>query len=236
MTPHTPKPFKKPPRRHQPKGCQVLYEDKDILVVDKANGLLTVSTELTQDKTAYHLITDYVRKGNPKSRARVFIVHRLDRDTSGLLVFAKSVEAKNYLQEHWPDFKKTYYAVVLGHPAKAEDVLTSYLAENDAHRVFATTDTKIGKLAKTAYRVLRSSAMHSLLEVDLLTGRKNQIRVQLADIGCSIVGDRKYGEAVYGSNKMALHAARMSIRHPYSHELMEFESPMPRHFEGIMKR
>ncbi len=236
MTPHTPKPFKKPSRKHQPKGLKVLYEDRDILVVEKANGLLTVSTEKTRDNTAYHLLTDYVRKGNPKSRARIFVVHRLDRDTSGVLVFAKSPEAKNYLQDHWPDFKKTYYAVVLGVPAKPEDVLTSHLTENSAHRVYATTESRNGKLAKTAYRVLKSSSKHSLLEVDLLTGRKNQIRVQLADIGCSIVGDRKYGHAVHGTNKMALHAGRMEIRHPHSHETMSFEAPMPRHFEGMLKR
>lgn len=236
MSPQSPKPFKKPPRKHQPKGLKVLYEDRDILVVDKANGLLTVSTEKTRDNTAYHLLTNYVRKGNAKSRERVFIVHRLDRDTSGVLIFAKSIEAKTYLQEHWQEFQKTYYAVVLGVPAKQEDILSSHLAENSAHRMYATAGPSKGKLAKTGYRVLKSSQKYSLLEIDLLTGRKNQIRVQLADIGCPIVGDRKYGQAVHGSNKLALHAGTITILHPHSHASMQFETTMPRHFEGMLKR
>ena len=112
--------FKSPPKRYQPRGLSILYEDRDILVVDKMNGLLTVSNKKVRENTAYYLLNEYVRKGNQKSRNRVFIVHRLDRDTSGIIVFAKNENAKRYLQEEWQGFKKTYYALVHGTLPKKE--------------------------------------------------------------------------------------------------------------------
>ena len=135
----------------------------------------------------YHILTDYARKGSSRSRNRVFIVHRLDRETSGILLFAKTPEAKHRLQSRWKETRKTYLAVVHGTPEKQEDVLSSYLAENRAHVVYATSNPSKGKLARTGYRVIRKAKGKALLEVDLLTGRKNQIRVQLADIGHPVV-------------------------------------------------
>ena len=164
------KPFKSPPRRFHPKGLSILYEDRDILVVDKVSGLLTVSTERVRDKTAHYLLNEYVRRGNPKSRNRVFIVHRLDRDTSGVIVFAKNENAKRYLQEEWKGFGKKYYAVVHGTLPVKEGVITSSLAENSNHKMYSVADPKKGKLARTGYKVLRESTKHSLLEIDLLTG------------------------------------------------------------------
>ena len=136
-----------PKKRHQPKGLEILYEDKDILVVDKPAGLLTVGTANNKTNTAYYKLTDYVRKGNSKSRNRIFIVHRLDQSTSGVLVFAKNEEAKFRLQSQWKDTEKKYVAVVYGQLAKKEDVITSYLAESKAFIVYSTTDTTKGKLA-----------------------------------------------------------------------------------------
>jgi len=133
----TPKNFKSPPKRYQPKGLSILYEDHDILVVDKMSGLLTVSNEKVRENTAYYLLNNYVRKGNPKSRNRIFIVHRLDRDSSGIIVFAKNENAKRYLQEEWQGFDKKYYAVVHGTLPKKEGVITSYLAENRVHKIIA---------------------------------------------------------------------------------------------------
>ncbi|MDA0322326.1 MAG: RluA family pseudouridine synthase [Verrucomicrobia bacterium] len=231
----SPKPFKKPPKRHVPKGLSILYEDRDILVVDKASGLLTVSTEKVRENTAYYLLTTYVRKGNQKSRRRVVIVHRLDRDTSGVMVFAKDETAKRFLQEAWPGFRKKYYALVHGAPPEKEGVITSYLAENSAHKVYSVSDAKNGKLARTGYRVLKTSAKYSLLEIDLLTGRKNQIRVQLADQGCPVAGDKKYGPGDKGIKRLTLHAASLTILHPFSKKEMTFETGLPVYFETLLR-
>jgi len=230
------KSFKRPPRRFQPKGLSVLYEDHDIVVVDKAGGLLTVSTDRGDRNTAYYLLTDYVRKGNPKSGKRVFIVHRLDRDASGVLVFAKHVQAKQHLQGEWSQFEKRYNAIVVGRPPKEADVITSYLAENRAHRVYSVTNRKHGKLARTGYRVVSTSKRYSLLEIDLFTGRKNQIRVHLSELGCPVVGDRKYGTTVKGTKRLALHAATLTITHPHSREPMTFTAPTPSWFAALVNR
>jgi len=226
--------FKSPPKRYQPRGLTILYEDRDILVVDKASGLLTVSTDKVKENTAYYLLTKYVRKGNQKSKHRVFIVHRLDRDASGIIVFAKTPHAKRYLQEEWQRFQKMYYAVVYGRLPEKQGVITSYLVENRAHRMYSVDDPARGKLAKTGYRVLRESQTYSLLEIDLLTGRKNQIRVHLSDNGCPVVGDKKYGEKRKGIKRLTLHAASITIVHPYSKEKMTFTAKVPAYFKALM--
>lgn len=228
------KQFKTPPKRHQPKGLSVLYEDHDILVVDKASGLLTVSTEKVRENTAYYLLNSYVKKGNRKSRNRIFIVHRLDKDTSGVIVFAKSVNAKRFLQDEWQGFKKKYYAVVHGTPPKKEGVITSFLAENSAHKMYSVDEPKKGKLARTGYSVLTESDKFSLLEVDLLTGRKNQIRVHFSENGFPVAGDKKYGQKDKGIERLTLHAASLTILHPHSKEKMTFEMPVPAYFKSLM--
>ena len=190
--PKSKKNFKSPPKRYQPRGLSILYEDHDILVVDKMSGLLTVSTEKVRENTAYYLLNTYVRKGNQKSRNRVFIVHRLDRDTSGIIIFAKNENAKRCLQDEWHRFKKKYYAVVHGTLSKKEGVITSYLAENRAHKMYSVDDPEKGKLAKTGYKVLRTSKKYSLLEIDLLTGKKNQIRVHFSEKGFQKSKPRSY--------------------------------------------
>ena len=227
--------FKSPPKKYQPRGLSILYEDNDILVVDKMSGLLTVSTERERDNTAYYLLNNYVRKGNQKSRNRVFIVHRLDRDTSGVLVFAKSENAKRYLQEEWHGFTKKYYAVVHGRLPEKEGVITSYLAENRAHKMYSVDDPKKGKLSETGYKVLRESRKYSLLEIDLLTGRKNQIRVHFAEKGSPVVGDKNYGEKEKGIKRLALHAASITISHPHAKEKMTFETEVPAYFNSLLK-
>ncbi|MBA7550141.1 putative RNA pseudouridine synthase [subsurface metagenome] len=229
------KQFKRPPKRYQPKGLSILYEDRDILVVDKVSGLLTVSSEKVKDNTAYFLLNEYVRKGNQKSRNRVFIVHRLDRDASGVIVFAKNEKARRFLQEEWQGFEKKYYALVHGTMPDKESVITSYLAENNIHRMYSVADPQKGKLAKTGYKVLKVSAKYSLLEIDLLTGRKNQIRVHLADKGCPVAGDKKYGVKEKGITRLTLHAASLTIVHPFSKEKMIFTTKVPAYFESLMK-
>ncbi|MFA5251515.1 MAG: RluA family pseudouridine synthase [Phycisphaerae bacterium] len=223
-----------PKKRHQPKGLEILYEDKDIIVVDKPAGLLTVGTANNKTNTAYYKLTDYVRKGNYKSRSRIFIVHRLDQSTSGVLVFAKTEEAKFRLQTDWKDTEKKYVAVVYGQLAKKEDVISSYLAENKVFIVYSTPDTTKGKLARTAYKVLKESRQFSLLEINLLTGRKNQIRVHLADKGHPVVGDRKYGKPKDAFRRLALHSKSISFKHPTTGRKMTFETRMPSYFNGLV--
>ncbi len=229
-----PKPFKAPPKKFQPRGLTILYEDHDIVVVDKVNGLLTVGTGDEKTNTAYFRLTDYVRKGNPKSKNRIFIVHRLDKDTSGVLVFAKTEKAKHYLQDNWQQFTKKYSAVVLGKLAKKEDIITSDLAENSIHKMYSVQNPKKGVLAKTAYKVLKESKKYSLLEIDLLTGRKNQIRVHFSEKSCPIAGDKKYGEKQKGIKRLTLHAHSIRFTHPHTKEAMTFKAKIPGYFYSLL--
>jgi len=226
--------FKAPARKYQPRGLSVLFEDRDILVVDKESGLLTIGSDSEREKTAYFRLNDYVRKGMQKSRNRVFIVHRLDRETSGVLIFAKTEKAKHFLQESWQDFSKHYVAIVRGLMDQTEGVVSSYLTENSVFRVYATKDPEKGKLAKTEFRVLRRGPAATLLDITLHTGRKHQIRVQLADLGHPVVGDSKYGDPVKGSKRLALHAASLSIIHPHSRQPMTFTARTPFCFKAIL--
>ncbi len=230
------KKFKSPPKRYQPRGLSILYEDRDILVVDKRSGLLTVSNEKVKENTAYYLLTAYVKKGNPKSRNRIFIVHRLDKDTSGIIVFAKNADAKRYLQDEWQRFKKKYYAVVHGTLPEKEDVITSYLAENSIHKMYSVENPKKGKLARTGYKVLKVSKKYSLLEIDLLTGRKNQIRVHFSEQGYPVAGDKTYGGKETGIKRLMLHAAAITLVHPYAKQKMTFETKIPPLFTSLLKQ
>ncbi len=229
------KSFKSPPKRYQPRGLSILYEDRDILVVDKMSGLLTVGNEKVRENTAYYLLNTYVRKGNQKSRNRVFIVHRLDRDASGIIVFAKNENAKRYLQEEWHGFKKKYYAVVHGALREKEGVISSYLVENRVHKMYSVDDPEKGKLAKTGFKVLRESKKYSLLEIDLLTGRKNQIRVHFSENNSPVAGDRMYGGKDKGISRLTLHAASITILHPDTKEKMTFETKIPAYFKSLVK-
>jgi tRNA pseudouridine32 synthase/23S rRNA pseudouridine746 synthase/23S rRNA pseudouridine1911/1915/1917 synthase len=217
---------KKTVTKHLPRGLIILYEDNDILVVDKPAGLLTIGTDTEKIKTAYHALSNYVRKGCAKSSKHVYVVHRLDRETSGVLVFAKTREAKDRLQEEWQETEKKYLAVVHGSLAAKSGTITSYLTESKAHVVYATHDAAKGKLAHTAYRVLKETSEFSLLEIGLLTGRKHQIRVHLADKGHPVVGDAKYGSKD-SANRLALHAFSLAIKHPISGRPLRFESIFP---------
>jgi len=225
---------KRPARRkHQPLGLEILHEDRDIIVVSKAAGLLTIGTGRDAGRTAHAALDDYVRKGNPKSRERVFIVHRLDRDTSGALVFARTEQAKITLQENWSDAEKIYLAFVEGHPDPPEGTISSHLVESSALRVYSSSDPKTGKLSHTKYKVLKRVGNRSLLEIQLLTGRKNQIRVHLADKGWPIVGDAKYGRKIRNNKRLALHSHTLAFAHPYTGKRLTFTAPIPDTFQGM---
>jgi tRNA pseudouridine32 synthase/23S rRNA pseudouridine746 synthase/23S rRNA pseudouridine1911/1915/1917 synthase len=226
---------KKPKKRgrHQPKGLIILHEDRDIVVVDKAPGLLTMGTNREKVETAYYRLTDYVRKGNSKSRERIYIVHRLDREVSGILVFARSMDAKNTLQAQWPHVEKHYLALVHGTPHHPKGTFSSYLIENGVHSVHSTEDKRRGKLAHTAYQVIGKTKSESLLDINLLTGRKHQIRVHLAENRLPIVGDTKYGGKRGNAKRLALHAKSLAFHHPHSGEPVFFETRVPHLFARI---
>ncbi len=225
---------KRPSPKHQPRGLTILYEDKDIIVVVKPAGLLTIGSERDKTRTAHFLLNDYVRKGNPKSRNRVYVVHRLDQDTSGILLFAKSEEAKHFLQEHWSQTDKTYLAIAHGTLSEKEGIITTCLVENSAQRVYSTADPAKGKLSRTAYKVMTEAKGLSLLEIRLLTGRKHQIRVHFAELGHPLVGDRKYGVGDGRSRQLALHARGISFIHPFNKRSLSFETAMPEEFSRLL--
>jgi tRNA pseudouridine32 synthase/23S rRNA pseudouridine746 synthase/23S rRNA pseudouridine1911/1915/1917 synthase len=220
--------------RRLARGLVILHEDPDILVVDKPAGLLTVGTDSDKSHTAYFVLTNYVRKGSARSRNRVFIVHRLDRETSGVLIFAKSEEAQFRLQDNWHETEKTYLAVVHGKCNRSAETITTYLAENKAHVVYSTSNHAQGKLSRTAYKVLKQTKDFALLEVNLLTGRKNQIRVHLAGIGHPIVGDRKYGQVKESYPRLALHARSIAFKHPFSGRRLVLAAKLPAFFRKLL--
>ena len=228
---------KRPGKKHQPGGMTILHEDKEIIVVVKPAGLLTIGTERDKTRTAHYLLNDYVRKGDPKSRNRVYVVHRLDQDTSGILLFAKSEAAKIFLQENWENSEKYYLAIVHGRLIPPEGTISSFLTENAAQRVYSTPDPAQGKLATTEYKVLQCSRKgFSLVEIHLLSGRKHQIRVHFAEKGHPLVGDRKYNNNALVANRLALHARSLTFTHPFNGRLMTFDTGMPEDFVRLLAK
>ncbi|WP_347359431.1 RNA pseudouridine synthase, partial [Bdellovibrio sp.] len=181
------------PKKYQPKGFEILHEDLDIIVGNKAPGLLTVAAKWERENTVHNLLNQFVRKGNPRSNKCVYVVHRLDQATSGVLIFAKSEKAQQFIKDNWKDNVKTYYAIVHGTLKKKSGTIQSYLSEDEDYVVHSSADSSEGKLAITEYEVLKETDKFSLLKINLLTGKKNQIRVHLSEEGHPIVGDAKYG-------------------------------------------
>ena len=213
---------------------RILYEDDDIIVIDKEAGLLTITTGSGIDTTAVSLLKDYVQKLSPYNK--IYTVHRLDQLTSGVLVFAKNSEAQHRLRDNWRDMvtKRTYVAVVEGKMDETEGKISSWLTENKKnYMMYSSSVDNGGKLAITKYKVLQTADQFSLLELELETGRKNQIRVHLKDLGHPIVGDRKYGSST-SIGRIALHARVLEFYHPMSGEIMHFETPVPNLFLRLL--
>ncbi len=210
----------------------LLYEDERLLVIDKPAGLLSMASDREKERTAYRMVTQYVREGDPSGR--VFIVHRLDRDTSGVLLFAKDEAAKRAFQDHWETVvrRRGYVAVVEGAPPRAADTVRTLLRENAAHKVYSVRSG--GKEAVTHYHTLRSGRDYSLLELELATGRKNQIRVHLSELGCPVAGDRTYGAATDPLGRLCLHAHELAFTHPLTGVETVFRAPLPRGFSRLV--
>lgn len=211
-------------------GLSILYEDADIIVVNKEAGLLTIATQKEKKRTAHHQLMLYVRKENPRNR--VFIVHRLDQDTSGVMLFAKNEQAKRKLQSNWGANVKerAYLALVEGKFEKGEGIFTSWLKETKTHRMYSSFTKEDGQFAKTHYQLIQANNDFSLLEVQLETGRKNQIRVHMQDLGHPVVGDKKYGAKTNPIRRLGLHAHILSFIHPATGELQTYKSPAPKVF------
>ena len=175
------------PRSVVGSGIRVFFEDADIIVIDKPPNLLSIASEAEQERTAYHQLTDHVRSGNPMARARVWIVHRLDKETSGLMIFAKTPESKEILQSHWDEAEKRYEAIVEGRLRERSGIFESDLDETNPYKVFSVPRSENTRHAVTHFRVLASTPNRSLVELTLETGRRHQIRVQLAEAGCPII-------------------------------------------------
>lgn len=211
------------------RGVRILFEDDHVIVIDKPPGLLSMATDEERDRTAYAVLTDYVRQTDPKHR--IFIVHRLDRDTSGVMMFAKTEAVQKALQDSWKDVvqERAYIAVVEGAVTKSEGKVTSWLQQSRTHTMYIGKPG-VGLKAVLNYRVLKTGVEHSLLEIQLETGRKNQIRVQLQSIGHPVIGDKRYGAKRPGMGRLGLHARTLSFRHPVTAQTMRFETPIPTAF------
>ena len=212
---------------------ELVFEDESVVVVDKPAGLLTMATETERSHTAYAALRAYAN--NKKNAEKIFIVHRLDREASGLLVFAKTVEAKERLQDQFKDHSagRRYVAVVEGKVTPDDFTVRSYLAENAAFRVYSTRKRGQGKLAVTHVRVVKRNPKTTIVEVRLETGRKHQIRVHLAERGHPVVGDKAYGGRSNPIRRLALHAVHLAFRHPVTGKPMQFESRYPKSFNAL---
>ena len=209
---------------------RVMYEDQDLIVIEKQSGLLTVPAGNNREKTAQKIVDDYVYASDGHSHA--FVCHRLDQYTSGILIFAKNSHVQQLLRDAWTSYvvERRYLAVCEGVPQKASGEVRSYLAENSAMKVYSTDDPEKGKLSVTRYEVLRSNGAYSEIDIQLLTGRKNQIRVHMSDLGCPIAGDKKYGAKTNPCGRLMLHNYVLQFFHPVTRENLRFELPIPKIF------
>ncbi len=218
----------KPPGPKLP--FKILYEDDFLIAVEKPEGILSVSTDSEKTKTLYRTVYEYVKCCSKKQK-RLFIVHRLDRDVSGVILFAKSQKVRELLQNNWGKTEKLYYALVEGCPNQKEGVIKSWLLEAGDYKVSSIPKEKSGaKFAVTHYRILKKTGNYTLLEIRLETGRKNQIRVHLADINCPVAGDKKYGAKTDPINRIGLHAFYLAFSHPITNARIVLTSPLPKVF------
>ena len=211
----------------------IIFEDDHLLVVNKPSGLLTIATDKEKERTLYHIVRDYIVSKNP--HGRIFIVHRLDRDTSGIVLFAKDEKTKNQLQENWNDYVslREYTAIVTGHPKEESGQIVQYLKETKTNLVYVSP-REDGKKAITNYSVLKTSDKYSMLKVTIETGRRNQIRVAFASKKMPILGDKKYGEKSK-VNRLYLHANRLKIYYPVIKKDILFETSIPTEFKKMMQ-
>ncbi len=215
------------------KLLKIVYEDAYLIVVEKMQGLLSVNTERQKERTAYTILTEYVQRSGKQHR--IYIVHRLDRDTSGLMMFAKDEKTQHTLRDHWHEIvsDRRYVAVVCGEMEKNEGTVKSWLTDRTLY-VYSNPTDDGGKESITHYRTIKRGNGYSLVELNLETGRKNQIRVHMQDLGHPIIGDGRYGwEDINPIGRLALHAFKLCFYHPVTGEAMRFETPYPPEFKKL---
>ena len=216
--------------KYKTSNLDIIYEDNNIIVIDKPSALLTISNEKEKVKTLYHYVLEYLKK----KKQKVFIIHRLDKDTSGIVMFAKNEKIKKLYQDNWNDLviKRGYIAVVCG-KTKDKDTIKSYLKENSNMMVYSSYD---GKLAITNYEKIKSNNKYTMLQIYIDTGRKNQIRVHMKENGTPIIGDKKYGNKNNSLKRLGLHANILIIRNPINNKILEFSSNYPKEFDKLLRR
>lgn len=227
---------KNPIKKKAQEKLPIIYEDDYIIAINKPYGVLTVPSDKEKAITAYRMVMDYVQSKDKKNR--IFVVHRIDKETSGVLIFAKNEKVKEEFQDKWNDLvlKRGYYAICEGIMEKDEDKITNYLKENNLHLMYVTSSKdKNAQKCVTEYKVISKNSKYSLLDVNIETGRKNQIRVTLGSKGHYVLGDDKYGEPANPLNRLCLHAYELSIKNPITNKVYNLKSPMPEEFNLIMK-
>lgn len=218
------------PEEKRYRGITIIFEDDDLIVIDKHAGMLSIATDNKLEETAYNMLSKHVKSRNRESK--IFVVHRLDRETSGLMMFAKSEQVQHILQKNWSDIvtERSYIAIVEGVPDKTEGTITSYLRESKTLIVYSSQNPKDGEKAVTHYQMMRMNKEYAMLKVSLETGKKNQVRVHMQDIGHPVTGDKKYGSRISPIGRLGLHAWILAFKHPVNNELLRFETPIPRKF------
>lgn len=225
---------KEPMHRKTRSNLPIIYEDDEIIVINKPSGLLSIASDKEKSSTAYHMLSDYVQQKDKHNR--IFVVHRLDEDTSGVLMVAKNPDIQKALQDNWNDIvsKRGYYAIVEGQLKEKQGTIKSYLKKNAQNLMYSSKD-KNGQFSITHYKVMKESDKYSLLDVNIDTGRKNQIRVHLGDLGHHVIGDDKYGNPSNPLKRLGLHAYCLELTHPIKKKKMKFVAPMPKEFEVLFK-
>lgn len=208
----------------------IIFENEEFIVINKPSGLLSIASDKEKGSTAYRMLTDYVQQKDKHNR--IYVVHRLDEDTSGVLMVAKNEKIRDLLQEKWNDLvsKRGYYAIVEGQLKDKSGTVKSYLKKNAQNMMYSSKKIGDGQLAITHYKVLAESDKYSLLDVNIDSGRKNQIRVHLGDLGHHVIGDDKYGNPSNPIKRLGLHAYELDLEHPVNHKKMKFSAPMPKEF------
>ena len=213
----------------------ILFEDEHLIVVNKPTKLLSVANEKEKTRTAYHMVTDYVKSQHIDNR--IYVLHRLDRDTSGVLMFARDPETKELFQSRWNEIvtRRGYKALVEGTPRPERDTIRSYLVETKTHIIFSGDPGPGAREAITNYEVVKTGGGYSLLDISIDTGRKNQIRVHMKELGCPIAGDKQYGARTNPIGRLCLHANELSFNHPATGKPVTFLAKTPRDFNRVFR-
>lgn len=211
----------------------IIFENDEFIVINKPSGLLSIASDKEKGSTAYRMLTDYVQQKDKHNR--IFVVHRLDEDTSGVLMVAKNPKIQQALQDNWNEIvtKRGYYAIVEGHMKEKNGTVKTYLKKNSQNMMYSSKKAGDGQFAITHYKVMQEIDGYSLLDVHIDTGRKNQIRVHLGDMGHHVIGDDKYGNPSNPIKRLGLHAYELEFKHPFTGKMMKFVAPIPKEFKVL---